>query len=58
MQTNFEWQSPEYEWTSRGNDWYWAVGTVAVVAIGLAVFFKNYLLAILMLVAGTLLVGY
>lgn len=58
MQTRFEWQAPEYEWVERGSDWYWVLGTLAVVIIGLSVYFKNYLLAILILLGSTLLIAF
>lgn len=58
MQTNFEWQAPEYEWTERGNDWYWVLGVVGVIIIGLSIYFKNYLLGILVLLGGTLLFAF
>lgn len=58
MQTNFKWQAPEYEWKDRSNDWYWVLGTVAVIIVGLSIYSKNYLLGILILIGATLLIAF
>lgn len=56
METTFTWYSPHYEWRERSADWFWWVGTLALIGIGLSVWFKNYLLAALLFLGGGLLI--
>lgn len=52
------WSALEYEEKDRSVDWYWTVGIVALaVAVG-AVFFGNYLFAVLILLAAFTLLLY
>lgn len=44
------WSAPEYLEQNRSTDWYWGVGLVALIAAGAAVFFGNYLFAVLIAV--------
>ena len=44
----FEWEGVEYEHRERGADWYWALGLLAVVGIGVSIYFSNILLAIIL----------
>ncbi len=49
------WHIETHRDTERSTDWYWGLGLVALVAAGLAVFFGNALLAVIIfLSAGSL----
>lgn len=48
--TYYTWHTKEYTHTDTSNDWFWAVGIITVVICILAIMFKNYLFAVLMLV--------
>lgn len=51
MDTNtLKWQSLEYEEKDRSVDWYWAVGLIALAIAVVAVVYKNYLFAIMVIV--------
>ncbi len=45
------WQAAEYAHYERTADWYWWVGLVAVIMLGLAVWQKSFLFGVLVLVA-------
>ena len=45
-----EWQALEYEHREKSSDWLWTVGVIGVVLIVLAILFKNFLFAILLLI--------
>lgn len=47
-----EWQAPEYEFYKKTPDWFWSIGIIAFGLFLSAIFLKNFLLAILALVAG------
>jgi len=51
-----EWSVPEYSHKERGNDWFWAVGLITIVACGIAVWLHNYVFAIFLLVSGGCLI--
>jgi hypothetical protein len=48
---NLEWQAPEYENRDKHPDWYWHMGAIAVLAILLCLLVKNFLFAIIILIA-------
>ena len=51
------WEVRTHEHKERSTDWYWTLGTLAVVGAGLSVWFGNGLLAIILLIgAGS--IGY
>jgi hypothetical protein len=51
MQPLISWSAPEHFHTEKNNDWYWAVGIVAITAASLAVIFGNVIFAIFIVVA-------
>lgn len=48
--TYYTWHTKEYTHTDTSNDWFWAVGIITVVICILAIMFKNYLFAVLILI--------
>lgn len=48
--TYYTWRTKEYTHTDTPNDWFWAVGIITLVICIIAIMFKNYLFAVLMLV--------
>lgn len=46
-----EWEAPEYEFHSKTPNWYWGVFIIAAALALLALFTKNFLVVILILVA-------
>ncbi len=46
------WQITTHEHKERSADWYWALGLMALAGAGLAVFFGNILLAVILLLGG------
>jgi len=42
-----EWDAWEREGEEKSSDWYWIVGAIALAAIVLAIFFKNFLFALI-----------
>ena len=42
------WSVLTHEHRERSNDWYWALGLLAVVGIGVSIYFSNVLLAIIL----------
>jgi hypothetical protein len=51
-----EWSAPEYNHKERGNDWFWALGLITIVACGIAIWLKNYVFAIFLLISGVTLI--
>lgn len=51
-----EWSAPEYSHKERGNDWFWAIGLVTIVACGIAVWLHNYVFAVFLLISGCCLI--
>ncbi len=45
-----EWSALEYEERKKSNDWFWMVGIIAIIVAGSAIYLKNILFAILILV--------
>ena len=50
------WQAPEYTHKERGNDWFWTIGIVTIVACGIALWLHNNVFAIFLLVSGGCLI--
>ncbi|MBK5215449.1 MAG: hypothetical protein JJE53_01415 [Candidatus Pacebacteria bacterium] len=47
-----EWSAPEYSHKERGNDWFWALGLVTIISCGVAIWLKNNMFAIFLLLSG------
>ncbi|MBI2100436.1 MAG: hypothetical protein HYT47_00200 [Candidatus Vogelbacteria bacterium] len=52
----FEWETLEYEHYEKSPRWFWTIGIGAVILILIAILTKNFLLAILILLAGFALI--
>ena len=50
------WSAPEYTHKERGNDWFWTIGIVTIVACGIALWLHNNVFAIFLLVSGGCLI--
>lgn len=46
------WETLEYEYTPKSNNWFWTVGIIAVGAATASLLLGNFLFAILILIAG------
>lgn len=55
---SFNWSILEYKEKSRSVDWYWAVGIITIAIIGIAIFFHNFLFAVLILLSVITLIMY
>ncbi len=56
MQTPiFEWYGREYDPNPKSADWYWAIGIITVALAIAALLFVDYLLALLIVIAGVAL---
>lgn len=53
----FSWETIEFEFKEKRKDWYWIVGSVAVVLIIIAIVLQNYLFAFLIGIAGFLMIN-
>ncbi len=51
-----EWSVPEYFHKERGNDWFWTIGLITIVACGLAIWLHNFVFAIFLLISGCCLI--
>ena len=51
-----EWQAPEYVHKEKSADFLWTIGLAALVGAILALWFKNYVFAIFILLSGTSLI--
>lgn len=51
-----EWSLPEYTHKERGNDWFWSLGLITLVAVIIAIVLKNYIFAVFLFVAGASLI--
>ncbi|MFA6397941.1 MAG: hypothetical protein WDK96_03830 [Candidatus Paceibacterota bacterium] len=51
-----EWSVPEYSHKERGNDWFWTIGLITIVACGIAIWLHNYVFAIFLLISGGCLI--
>lgn len=50
------WTVPEYSHKERGNDWFWALGLITIVACGIAIWLHNYVFAIFIIISGCCLI--
>lgn len=50
-----EWSALEYEEKERSNDWFWALGVIAVAGSIASIIFANYFFALLLIIALILL---
>ncbi len=58
IKEKISWKALEYEEKERSNDWFWAVGIIALsIAVG-SIIYKNYLFAIFIVLAAVTLVMY
>ena len=46
------WTTLEYDEVERSNDWFWAVGIIALAICVTSIIFKNYMFGIFILIAG------
>lgn len=53
--TKLSWSALEYEVKERSNDWFWALGVIAVTAALTAIIYNNYFFAALILISAGLL---
>ena len=51
-----EWSLPEYSHKERGNDWFWTLGVITIVACGIALWLHSNVFAIFIFVAGGCLI--
>jgi hypothetical protein len=51
-----EWSAPEYSHKERGNDWFWAIGLITIIACGVAIWLHNYVFAVFLLISGCCLI--
>lgn len=51
----FMWESPEFIFKEKTEQWYWYIGIAGFILIILAIVLKNYLFAFLILIAGFLM---
>ncbi len=54
---HMEWSTTTHEHYERSTDWYWGLGIIALVGSGAAIFFGNFLFAVIILI-GTFSVGF
>jgi hypothetical protein len=58
MPERIEWEAPEYEFREHHPNWFWGVGIGIGVLVLLAILFKNFLLAIFLIISGFALMMY
>lgn len=46
------WESPEYEYYEKTNDWFWALALVVISASAGAIIYNNYLFAVFLVLGG------
>lgn len=51
-----EWSAPEYNHRERDNDWFWTIGLITIVAVGIALWKHNNIFAIFLLISGASLI--
>lgn len=51
----FTWEGTEHEHLEKTTDWYWGLAIVIITGVIIAIISKNYLLAILLVLGGTML---
>jgi len=47
-----DWQAAEYKHKERNADWFWTIGLIAILMCIGAIWFKNYVFAIFILISG------
>ena len=52
----FSWEAEEFKFKEKRKDWYWIIGAAAVIGIVLSIIFANYLFAVLIFIAGLLMI--
>lgn len=50
MPKDIVWKAHEHSHTDKGSDWFWALGIVAISSAVVAILFKNFLFALLIIV--------
>lgn len=50
MPQDIVWTADEHSHTDKGSDWFWALGIIAVSSAVVAILFKNFLFALLIVV--------
>lgn len=55
MEETLVWIEPEYKERDRSNDWFWALGVIAVSSAVLAIIYDNYLFAVFIVIAAIVL---
>ena len=51
-----EWSAPEYSHKERSNDWFWTIGIITIIACGIALWLRNNVFAIFLLISGGCLI--
>ena len=51
-----EWSAPEYTHKERGNDWFWGLGLITIVACGIAIWLHSYVFAVFLAISGCCLI--
>lgn len=51
----FAWSAPQFYKKDRSTDWYWIVGIITVIAVGLALWSGNYLFAAVLFIGGVMI---
>ena len=46
------WEAPEYDHSSKSNEWYWIMGAIAAILIIIGVWMQNFLFIIVIFLAG------
>jgi hypothetical protein len=50
------WSALEHEGKEKTNDWYWTLGIVSILGVGISIYYGNYLFAIFIILAAIILV--
>jgi hypothetical protein len=53
----FSWETNEFEFKEKRKDWYWIVGSTAIILIVVAIILQNYLFAFLIGIGGFLMIS-
>jgi len=56
MTQELYWETEEFDYTHKSNDWYWAVGITTLAIIVASIIFENVLFALFILIASVALV--
>ena len=52
LPSKIKWSAPEYEFHEKNSEWYWALGIITAALVLTAVILRNFLFAILVVLAG------